>query len=88
MVRQNVLPYILVEGGREARVCGLNKEGLKRSGFSDELIAALRSAYKLIFRRNLTVEQALEELKPLIADFPEVKLMAVALERSDRGIIR
>jgi UDP-N-acetylglucosamine acyltransferase len=87
-VRQDVLPYVLVEGGHEARVCGLNKEGLKRSGFSDELIVALRSAYKLIFRRNLTVEQALEELKPLAANFPPVKLMLDALEKSDRGIIR
>ena len=88
MVRQNVLPYILVEGGHEARVCGLNKEGLKRNGFSDEAISILRSAYKFIFRKNLTVEQALEELEVLAATHSQVKLMIDALKKSDRGIIR
>jgi UDP-N-acetylglucosamine acyltransferase len=88
MVRQNVLPYVLVEGGHEARVCGLNKEGLKRNGFSDEAISLLRTAYKLIFRKNLTVEQALEELEPLAKSHPHVKLMVEALKKSDRGIIR
>lgn len=88
MVRQNVLPYVLVEGGHEARVCGLNKEGLRRNGFSDETINALRAAYKFIFRKNLTVQQALEELEPAMADHPHVKQMASALKNSDRGIIR
>ncbi len=88
MIRQNVLPYVLIEGGHEARVCGLNKEGLKRNGFSDETISILRSAYKMIFRRNLTVEQALEELVALAATHPPVKLMVDALKKSDRGIIR
>ncbi len=88
MVRQNVLPYILVEGGHDARACGLNKEGLKRNGFSNEAISSLKRSYKIIFRENLTVEQALEELKSSAADYPQVKLMAAALENSDRGIIR
>jgi UDP-N-acetylglucosamine acyltransferase len=88
MIRQNVLPYILIEGGHEARTCGLNKEGLKRNGFSEEAISVLRSAYKIIFRRNLTVEQALEELEPLAEKYSQVKLMAEALKKSDRGIIR
>jgi UDP-N-acetylglucosamine acyltransferase len=88
MIRQDVLPYVLIEGGHEARVCGLNKEGLKRNDFSDEAISILRSAYKLIFRRNLMVEQALEELDPLVTVCPEVKLMIEALKKSDRGIIR
>ncbi len=88
MVRQNVLPYILVEGGHDARACGLNKEGLKRNGFSDEAINALRATYKLIFRKNLTVEQALEQLKLLEPNNFQVKLMADALKNADRGIIR
>lgn len=88
MVRQNVLPYVLVEGGNDARVCGLNKEGLRRNGFSDETINALRAAYKFIFRKNLTVHQALEELEPSIVSYSQVKRMASALKNSDRGIIR
>lgn len=88
MVRQDVLPYVLIEGGHEARVCGLNKEGLRRSGFSEETISSLRLAYKFIFRKNLTVEQALEELDSLAEDCCQVKLMSEALKKSGRGIIR
>lgn len=88
MIRQNVLPYVLIEGGHGARACGLNKEGLRRNGFSDETISMLRTAYKLIFRKNLTVEQALEELEPLAAQHKQVSLMVEALKKSDRGIIR
>lgn len=88
MVRQNVLPYILIEGGHDARACGLNKEGLKRNGFSEEAINALRFTYKLIFRKNLTVEQALEQVKLQAPNYYQVKLMANALKNADRGIIR
>lgn len=88
MIRQNVLPYVLIEGGHEARVCGLNKEGLRRNGFSDETINALRVAYKVIFRKNLTVQQALSELESSLLNHHHVKQMTVALKNSDRGIIR
>lgn len=88
MIRQDVLPYILVEGGHDAKVCGLNKEGLKRNGFSDEALAFLRQAYKLIFRKNLTIQQATEELKRLQEKCPQIAPILSALEQSRRGIIR
>jgi UDP-N-acetylglucosamine acyltransferase len=88
MIRQDVLPYILVEGGHDAKACGLNKEGLKRNGLSDETLTFLRHAYKIIFRKNLTIEQAIKELMLLQEKCPEIEPILFALRCSRRGIIR
>lgn len=87
MVTKDVLPYVLIDG-HEAKACGLNTEGLKRRGFSPEAISTLRRAYKVIYRNNLTVAQALEQLQEMVKDCPEVQLMIDALQQSTRGIIR
>lgn len=86
-VGKDVLPYVLVSG-HEATVCGLNSEGLKRRGFSPETINHLKRAYKIIYRSGLTVPQALEQLKELLAECPEVQLFIDALNQSSRGIVR
>ncbi len=86
-VTKDVLPYVLVDG-REAEACGLNSVGLKRSGFSTETINQLRRAYKIIYRSDLTVAQALEQLQGMLAECPEVQLMMDALQNSTRGIVR
>ncbi|MBS0358537.1 MAG: acyl-ACP--UDP-N-acetylglucosamine O-acyltransferase [Proteobacteria bacterium] len=86
-VTRDVLPYLLV-AGYDASVCGLNTTGLKRRGFTTEMIENLRRAYKIIFRQGLTVEQALTELENLLSESPEVKLLLDALKNSKRGIVR
>ena len=63
-------------------------EGLKRRGFSSDAISAIRRAYKIIYRQGLTVDEALNALQPLIAEHPEVELMAASLKQSQRGIVR
>lgn len=86
-VTKDVLPYVLVDG-REAEACGLNIVGLKRRGYSAETINHLRRAYKIIYRSDLTVAQAVEQLNAMLAECPEVKLMIDALQNSTRGIVR
>jgi UDP-N-acetylglucosamine acyltransferase len=66
----------------------MNVEGLKRRGFSKEVLLALRRAYKVIYRQGLTTEQALEELERSFADVPEVRPLIDSLRGADRGIIR
>lgn len=87
-ITKDVLPYVLIDGGQEAKACGLNAEGLKRRGFSSEAINTLRRAYKIIYRNGLTVAQAIEHLNELVAECPEVYLMIEALQQSTRGIVR
>ncbi len=87
MVTQDVLPYTIVVGNN-VTVSGINTVGLKRRGFSENTIRALRNAYSIIYRRGLTVKQALIELQGMVAEYPEVQLFISGLQNSSRGIIR
>jgi UDP-N-acetylglucosamine acyltransferase len=80
-------PAFVMINGNPARVHGLNLIGLKRRGFSSEAIHALGEAYKLVYRRGLTVEQALGELRTRF-DLPETETFARSIEVSTRGIVR
>jgi UDP-N-acetylglucosamine acyltransferase len=86
-VTKDVLPYVMV-AGYSPTACGLNSVGLKRRNFSREAIRTLRHAYKIIFRHNLTVEEALVELHTLVKKCPEVSLLIEGLQDSTRGIVR
>jgi UDP-N-acetylglucosamine acyltransferase len=88
-ISKDVLPFLTASGSaHEASVFGLNTVGLKRQGFSEETLNNLKRAYKIIFRQNLTVPQAIEQLQGLQAGCPEIALMISALEKSERGITR
>ncbi|MCK5717204.1 MAG: acyl-ACP--UDP-N-acetylglucosamine O-acyltransferase [Thiomargarita sp.] len=84
---KDVLPFVTVSGDR-AKSYGLNKEGLKRRGFSVETIQALYEAYKIIFKRQLTTTQAIETLKELSEKHAEVRQMRTFLQESKRGVVR
>ncbi len=87
VIPKDVPPYVLVSG-HMARPYGLNSEGLRRRGYSPEVRQALQRAYKIIYRSNLTMEQAREQLQAMAAETPEVGLLADFLARSSRGIVR
>lgn len=86
-VTKDVLPYVMI-AGHTTTVCGINTVGLRRRGFSSLAIDSLRRAHKIIFRRGLTVQQAIVELELLREECPEVILMIDALNQSTRGIVR
>ena len=84
-------PYVMGSGNPCAPI-GINVEGLKRRGFSPESIAAGRDAYKIIYRRGLSLEDARAELRarqvsePGVA--PALETLLVFLDASTRGIVR
>lgn len=86
-VSKDVLPYVMI-AGHTTSTCGINTIGLKRRGFSSVTIEQLRRAYKIIFRKGLTVQQAVAELEIMQCECPEVMLMINALNQSTRGIVR
>ena len=86
-VTKDVLPYVMI-AGTDTSACGLNTVGLRRAGFSSEAIDSLRRAYKIIFRKGLTVQQALEELELMRDSTIEVVPLIDALKNSTRGIVR
>lgn len=64
-LERDVPPYVLVEGN-PARVRSLNLIGLQRSGIADlddgQVLRSLKQAYRLLYRSNLTLNQALDHL--------------------------
>lgn len=90
-LHMDVPPYVMGSGNPCVPV-GVNVEGLKRRGFSPEAISALRDAYKIIYRRGLSLEDAKEQLaqrqseSPLAAD--ALQVLIDFLGTSARGIIR
>ncbi len=87
VISKDVPPFVTVSGNR-AGAYGINKEGLKRRGFSNKTIQALHQAYKIIYKKNLTIEQAIEELKTLSEEHAEVQQMQRFLQQATRGIVR
>ena len=82
------LPPFMSASGHMERPYGINSEGLKRRGFSADTIAALKRAYRTLYRSGLGLEEARQALKAQAAGCPEVGAIVSFLERSRRGILR
>jgi len=86
-VTKDVPPYVMV-AGNHAKPYGLNLIGMKRRGFKEETIKALKEAYRLIYRSSLLLSGAIERIKNEFADAPEVRHFVDFIQKSERGIIR
>jgi UDP-N-acetylglucosamine acyltransferase len=84
---QDVPPYVTAAGNL-ARPHGLNSKGLSRRGFSAASIAAIKRAYRTLYRSGLGLEEALRELQRQAKESPEVRRFADFIAASKRGIIR
>jgi UDP-N-acetylglucosamine acyltransferase len=84
---KDIPPYLMV-GGHTAVPHGLNLHGLKRRGFSEETIEALKRAYKTVYRSGCLLSEALVEIEPLAQEHPEVRHFTRFIAESKRGIIR
>jgi UDP-N-acetylglucosamine acyltransferase len=83
----DVPPYVNATGNR-AQLHGLNLVGLKRKGFSDQVISELKKTYKIIFRSGLMQDEA---FKKAMAEFPhskEVGYLVDFMRNSKRGVTR
>lgn len=87
MIMKDIAPFVRVFGN-PAQTHGLNTVGLARREFSVETMAALKQAYKIVFRTSVTVNDAIEKLNELIVTCPEVSIMRDFLQKSERGITR
>ena len=86
LILQDVPPFVMASG-QPGIPRGLNSEGMKRRGFSKESQIAVRRAYKTLYRKGHTVEEALVALAEE-SDDEQVKLLIDFVARSNRGIIR
>jgi UDP-N-acetylglucosamine acyltransferase len=82
------LPPFVTAAGNMAKPYGINSEGLRRRGFATEDIAALKRAYRTLYRSGLGLAEARAALQAQSAECRHVHALLEFLERSKRGIIR
>jgi UDP-N-acetylglucosamine acyltransferase len=86
-VVMDIPPYTTASGSR-AKLFGLNLVGLKRRGISEETIRGLKKAYKIIFRSNISLEEAVAKVEQEVDDSPELRHLLDFIGRSKRGLTR
>lgn len=86
-VAQDIPPYVTAAGNRAAPA-GINSEGLKRRGFTAEQILEIKRAYKLLYRQNLALDDALAQITERAAAHPELQAFVDFIPTASRGLIR
>jgi len=81
------IPPFLKAVGNPVRLYGLNTVGLQRSGMEEATIRELKRAYRLLFRSDLNVTQAIEQAQEEIEPLPEVRELIRFVEASERGVV-
>jgi UDP-N-acetylglucosamine acyltransferase len=87
MIDKDVLPFVKVSG-YYAKPYGLNTVGMKRRGFAVDTMLWLRRAYKTIYRKGLTVKDAVAQLQQMAENCSEIQGLIDFIEASERGIVR
>ena len=83
---QDIPPYVIA-GKEPTRYCGLNLVGLRRRGFSNELITLIHDAYRLLYSKGV-LSEGIEEIKRNLQITPEIQYIIDFVSSSKRGIIR
>lgn len=83
---QDIPPYVIA-GKEPIRFAGLNLIGLRRRGFSNEQILAIREAYNTIYAKGI-LKEGIEEVKKTMEITPEIQYVIDFIETAERGIIR
>lgn len=87
IVLRDIPPYVMVSGN-SAIPHGINVEGLRRHGFSEQTRTLLKRAYKAIYRDGLNLQQALDKLEDMLHECEDIGLMLDFIRMSSRGIVR
>ena len=72
--------------GSQMKFYGLNTVGLQRAGFPEATIRELKHAYRLLFRSELNLSQAIERVREEVEQIPEVEHLLAFIEASPRGV--
>ena len=86
-ITQDIPPFIMV-GGKPTRPHGINSVGMERNGISTEDIRLIRNAYKIIYKMNLRLEDAIEKMEDMTSDSKQLTDMISFLRNVSRGILR
>jgi UDP-N-acetylglucosamine acyltransferase len=82
------IPPFMIGDGNPAETRTINKIGMERHGITDEAVAALRQAYKILFREGLSMANALAKMETDLPQLPEVLHLIEFAKTSERGLAR
>jgi len=80
------VPPFCKAAGNPSKLYGLNSIGLERRGFSDDVRASLKKAYRLLFQSSLNVSQGIDQAQVELGHIPEVQTFLEFIRGSERGI--
>ena len=86
LVLQDVPPFILANG-EPLKYSGINSIGLRRRNFDLKTRNLIKKTYKLLYRSNSNISQALVKIKDEIEIIDEIKLIIDFVQNSERGLI-
>ncbi len=86
-VPKDIPPYVIATGDR-AKLYGLNRVGLKRHGFPETTVTALKKVYRIFFRFGISLNEAIERSLAEVDHLPEVVNFINFIKSSERGITR
>ncbi|NLY56779.1 MAG: acyl-ACP--UDP-N-acetylglucosamine O-acyltransferase [Firmicutes bacterium] len=86
-VTKDVPPFLLVDG-HPAKVVGINIVGLRRNELPPEVRTEIKRAHKILYRGNLNVQQAIEQMEHELHGYPEIDHFIRFIRNSERGILR
>ncbi|MBK1735083.1 acyl-[acyl-carrier-protein]--UDP-N-acetylglucosamine O-acyltransferase [Halorhodospira abdelmalekii] len=86
-INRDVPPFVTVSG-QMAVPRGINSVGLRRHGFEDRRIRAIKQAYRVLYRQGLRLEDARDQIAEQFADSQEVQQMVHFIDESKRGLLR
>lgn len=86
-ISMDVVPFASAAGNR-AQITGVNVVGLRRNGFSEDIIKIIRQVHRIVFRSNLRLEQAIAEIERQFSTSPEAQYLLEFLQTGQRGICR
>jgi len=87
IVTRDVPPYVMV-AGNPAAPHSVNSEGLKRRGFTEQQIRNIRDAYRIVYRSDLKLAEALARLAPQADGRPEIRAFVDFIHASTRSLAR
>ena len=82
----NDIPAFMIVSGRPATVRSINAIGLERRGFDKDTIGDLREAFKIIYKRKYSLQEAVDQLKAMREGCESLQILIDSLESSEKGI--
>jgi len=88
LVGADVPPFLMMANEQTGRPRGINSEGLRRRGFDNTRVAAIKRAYRTLYMAGLSQAEAREQLATQAQDSADVRAMLDFIERSERSLAR